>query len=78
MLALWSLRGSVVLVGDKAGEGSKMAFLTGRREGLINKPCVLDDSEESVVPLVNTGAAKGEFDSKLPRPSSSGPVRLLF
>lgn len=78
MLALWSLRGSVVLVEDKAGEGSEMEFLTGKRDGLNMTLSALGVSTESVVPLVNTGVAKGELDNPPPRPSSSCPVRLLF
>lgn len=42
MLALWSLRGSVALAEGKAGERSE--FLTGRRDGLIMRPSVLDGS----------------------------------
>lgn len=64
------------LVEGKAGEASEMAFLTGSRDGLIMMPSVLDGSAESVVPLVNTGAARGELEN--PCPSSSCPVRLLF
>lgn len=57
--ALWFLGGSVVLMVGKAGEESETVFLMGRRDGLKMTLSVLDVTE-SVVPLVNEGAANDE------------------